>query len=162
MPATAPNEQPLDQPGKIHFGPGIQFKTNLLGHWSRDIVLPALRTSSCLRCWHWIRRSECVNLPRRSQQVARMLRCSDLFIRLRGAQAWCTDADTHMYVYSVLNTTKCTSSSQKILLLLVKDFQGSLKVQGKEISQGYITHDFEVALLYKLMWVTMLQQVLQA
>ena len=38
----------------------------------------------------------------------------------------------------------------------------SKKVQGKETSQGNITHDIEVALLYKLMWVTVLQQVLPA
>ena len=157
MLATAQNEQPLNKPGEIHFE--LAFNSR---HWFRDIVLPALRTSSCLRCWHWIRRSECVNLPRRSQQVARMLRCSDLLIKLRGASVVQGRKHSHVSALCILNTTKCTSISQKILLLLVEDFQGSLKVQGKETSKGNITHDFKVALLYKLMWVTMLQQVLQA
>ena len=137
MPATAPNGQSLDKPGET-FWPGIQLNTKLLGHWSLDIVLPALRTSSCLRCWHWIWRSECVNLPRRSQQVARMLRCSDLFIRLRSASLVHRRKHSHVGVLCILNTTKCKSSPQKILLLLVEDFQGSLKVQGRETSQGNI------------------------
>ena len=79
--------------------------------------------------------------------------------RKRGAQ---TQTLTCMCIVYILNTTKCTSSSKKILLLLVKYFQGSLKVQDKETSHGNITHDIEVALLYKLVWVTVLQQVLQA
>ena len=55
--------------------------------------------------------------------------------RKRGAQ---TQTLTCMCIVYILNTTKCTSSSKKILLLFVKDFQGSLKSS----RQGNITRKY--------------------
>ena len=62
-----------------------------------------------------------------------MLRCSDLLIRLRGA--WYVvqgRKHSHVCVLCILNTTKCTSSSQKILLLLVKNLHGSRKFKARK------------------------------
>ena len=90
-----------------------------------------------------------------------MLRCSDLFIRLRGTSVVHRRKHSHVCVLCTKHKQVHIQLSEN-LLLLVEVFQGSLKVQGKETSQGNITHDIEVALLYKLMWVMVLQQVLQS